>query len=152
MNTSFTSKLIVVLALMFPLLANSAILADDEFVGSKKCENCHSQEFKNWQGSHHDLAMQLPTSTSVLGDFNNAIFTYNGADTTFYKRADKYFVHTDGEDGVLTEFPVDYVFGVYPLQQYLLPLSGGRCPRGAVRTSRFSCGSAPHASWGPTTW
>ena len=122
----WAARCLLALTLMLPLLANSALITDDEFVGSSECASCHAQEYKNWQGSHHDLAMQLPTSATVLGDFNNATFTYNGVDTKFYKKADKYFVRTDGEDGVLTDFPVDYVFGVYPLQQYLLPLSGGR--------------------------
>ena len=70
--------------------------------------------------------MALPTKDTVLGDFNNATFNYNGVTTTFMTKAGKYIVRTDGEDGKLTEFPVDYVFGVYPLQQYLLPLSRGR--------------------------
>ena len=35
-------------------------------------------------------------------------------------------MRTDGEDGEPAEFEVAYVFGVYPLQQYLLPLSRGR--------------------------
>jgi predicted CXXCH cytochrome family protein len=107
-------------------MASGSVVEDAKFVGSRECASCHIEEHKSWQGSHHDLAMQLPTSESVLGDFDNATFDYNGRTSTFYKKAGKYFVRTDGEDGVLTEFPVDYVFGVYPLQQYLLPLSRGR--------------------------
>ena len=70
--------------------------------------------------------MQVATPETVLGDFDNATFTYNGIVTTFSRRGDDFFVTTDGEDGKLTQFPVPYVFGVYPLQQYLLPLSRGR--------------------------
>ena len=114
------------LAMVLPVAAISADPVTPDFVGSGQCQSCHAQQYKNWQGSYHDLAMQLPTPETVLGDFNNATFIYNGITTTFSRKADKYFVRTDGEDGVLREFPVDYVFGVYPLQQYLLPLSGGR--------------------------
>lgn len=120
------AQVLLVLALMFSSITHSAQGSDAEFVGSEQCASCHVEEHNNWRGSHHDLAMQLPTPTSVLGDFDNASFKYNGITTTFYRRAGKYFVRTDGEDGALTEFPVDYVFGVYPLQQYLLPLPGGR--------------------------
>ena len=70
--------------------------------------------------------MQLPTPETVLGDFNDASFTYNGVTTRFTRRGDEFIVRTDGEDGELADFPVRYVFGVYPLQQYLLPLSRGR--------------------------
>ncbi|MCB1675118.1 MAG: tetratricopeptide repeat protein [Halioglobus sp.] len=106
------------------LLLNSA--AGYGFTGSQACASCHASEYAHWQGSHHDLAMQLPTPQTVLGDFNDASFTYNGVTTRFMRRGDEFIVRTDGEDGKLTDFPVRYVFGVYPLQQYLLPLSRGR--------------------------
>ena len=96
------------------------------FVGGKACVSCHEQQFKSWQGSHHDLAMQLPNPGTVLGDFDNATFEYNGITSRFFRRGDKYFVNTDGEDGTLQDFEITYVFGVYPLQQYLVPLSRGR--------------------------
>ncbi|MFK7976092.1 MAG: multiheme c-type cytochrome, partial [Halioglobus sp.] len=70
--------------------------------------------------------MQLPTKDTVLGDFKNASFVYNGITSKFTTRGDEFFVTTDGETGKLEEFKVAYVFGVYPLQQYLLPLSRGR--------------------------
>lgn len=100
--------------------------ASPEFVGSQACESCHASEYENWTGSHHDLAMQLPTEETVLGDFDNASFEYGGITTRFYRDGDSFMVRTDGEDGELTDYAVKYVFGVHPLQQYLLPLSRGR--------------------------
>ena len=110
------------------LLAATLLLsaAGHAFTGSESCSNCHQQEYANWQGSHHDLAMQLPTPETVLGDFDDASFTYNGVTTRFYRDGDLFKVRTDGEDGKLADYTVKYVFGVYPLQQYLLPLSRGR--------------------------
>jgi predicted CXXCH cytochrome family protein len=35
-------------------------------------------------------------------------------------------VRTDGPDGKLTDYEIAYTFGVYPLQQYLIPFPGGR--------------------------
>ena len=96
------------------------------FTGSEACKDCHAEAYENWLGSHHDLAMQLPGPDTVLGDFDDAEFTYNGVTTRFFQRDGQYMVRTDGEDGKLADFPVRYVFGVYPLQQYLLPLSRGR--------------------------
>ena len=98
---------------------------DSEFVGTENCATCHKAEFAAWQNSHHDLAMQEPTPASVLGDFDNATFSYHRAVTTFSKNGDEFWVTTEGPDGVPERFPVRYVFGVYPLQQYLLPLGGG---------------------------
>ncbi|MFT6957521.1 MAG: Tfp pilus assembly protein PilF [Halieaceae bacterium] len=114
-------------AAAFTLLACICVsVAAEEFVGSSQCASCHADEHELWQGSHHDLAMQLATPDTVLGDFDNASFVYNGITSTFSKDGDAFIVTTDGEDGVLTKFTVEYVFGVYPLQQYLLPLSRGR--------------------------
>jgi Tfp pilus assembly protein PilF len=118
-----TTVLFQRLALLFTLMFCSQGFA---FTGSEACSDCHAQEYSNWQGSHHDLAMQLPTQESVLGNFGNAVFEHNGISTRFSRKDDKFIVRTDGEDGKLQDFEVAYVFGVYPLQQYLLPLSRGR--------------------------
>ena len=107
--------------------ALSALAAQVQgFAGSDSCQGCHAQEHDKWRDSHHDLAMQLPTPDTVLGNFDNASFTYNNVITTFSTEQGVYRVRTDGEDGKLTEYDVAYVFGVYPLQQYLLPLDRGR--------------------------
>ncbi|NQX87873.1 MAG: HEAT repeat domain-containing protein [Halioglobus sp.] len=111
-------------ALLLTLLLYSAGVCG--LTGSDACRDCHAQEYALWRGSDHDLAMQLPAPDTVLGDFDDSTFTYHGVTTRFYREGDKYMVTTDGEDGELHNFEVQYVFGHYPLQQYLLPLSGGR--------------------------
>jgi len=100
--------------------------AKAEYVGKKECISCHQAETEAWKGSHHDLAMQPATIKTVLGDFDNTSFNYYGTESRFYKKGDKYFVTTDGPDGKLTEYPIAYTFGVYPLQQYLIEFPGGR--------------------------
>ncbi len=95
-------------------------------VGAETCKTCHESEFKAWSGSHHQLAMQEATATSVLGDFANAKFRKDGVESTFFKRGDRFMVRTDGPDGKLTDYEVTYTFGLYPLQQYLIPFPGGR--------------------------
>jgi Flp pilus assembly protein TadD len=96
------------------------------YVGARACAECHAEETKRWRGSHHDLAMQEATDRTVLGDFDGARLTYAGVTTSFFRRAGRRFVRTDGPDGRLADFPVAYTFGVTPLQQYLVPLAGGR--------------------------
>ena len=87
---------------------------------------CHADQHKAWTDSHHDLAMQEATDETVLGDFTGATFDDHGRITTFGKKDSKFVVTTDGPDGKLREYPVAYTFGVSPLQQYLLPIDGGR--------------------------
>ncbi|MFQ5345264.1 MAG: tetratricopeptide repeat protein [Mariprofundus sp.] len=96
------------------------------FVDEKACIACHQGEFKQWQGSHHDRAMDVATADTVLGDFNNARFTAHGITSTFFRRDGKYVVHTDGKDGKMHDFQISYVFGFTPLQQYLIKFPDGR--------------------------
>jgi Flp pilus assembly protein TadD len=96
------------------------------YVGVEGCAACHEKETRLWRGSHHDLAMQEVRESTVLGDFSDTEFTYGGVTSRFYRRDGRYFVLTDGPDGTMTEYPVDYVFGFTPLQQYLLPMPEGR--------------------------
>ncbi len=96
------------------------------YVGSAACQGCHSSEFDDWMGSHHQLAMQDATADTVLGDFDNAEFDYYGTTTRFFTRGGDYFVRTADENGDDQDFKVLYTFGVEPLQQYLVEFPGGR--------------------------
>ena len=100
--------------------------AKASFVGAGACAGCHSSENAAWQNSQHAKAMQHATGETVLGDFNNAHFTYDGIVSTFFRRDGKFFVNTDGADGKLADFQILYTFGLYPLQQYLVAFPDGR--------------------------
>ena len=103
-----------------------ATLFSNEYIGDKACQSCHKQEHKEWSGSHHDLAMQKASSKTILGDFSNAKFNYNGVISTFFKKDGKFMVNTDGADGKLKDFEVAYTFGIYPLQQYMVNFPNGK--------------------------
>lgn len=96
------------------------------YVGKETCGGCHAEEMKLYRNSHHDQAMQFAGKETILGNFNNASFTYHDITSTFFQRNGKYFITTDGPDGRLEDFEIKYTFGVTPLQQYLVELPGGR--------------------------
>jgi hypothetical protein len=96
------------------------------YVGSEACANCHQNEAKLWNGSHHQLAMDHATEKSVLGDFSGATFEHYGVKSRFFRRDSKFVVETDGPDGKLAEFEIKYTFGVAPLRQYLIEFPDGR--------------------------
>ena len=106
--------------------AAPAVEAPATFVGREECVDCHTVAYESWLGSHHDDAMDHASEETVRGDFNDTEFTHNGITSRFYRRDGKYFVETEGPDGELAEFEVQYTFGVEPLQQYLVPFPGGR--------------------------
>jgi tetratricopeptide (TPR) repeat protein len=95
-------------------------------VGSVACANCHEAEYKDWQGSHHELAMQVANASTVLGDFSDTEFDYYGKKTHFTTRDHEYFVRTENALGEEQDFRVAYTFGITPLQQYLVEFPGGR--------------------------
>ena len=96
------------------------------FVGSVNCRDCHNGEYDSWEGSHHDLAMDVANENTVLGDFNDAEFTLHGITSRFFRKDGKYFVYTNGPGGEMGEFEITHTFGWFPLQQYLIPFPGGR--------------------------
>jgi len=96
------------------------------FVGSDKCKDCHRIAYDKWKGSHHDKSMDTATEDTILGDFNNAVFEIHGVASRFYRKDDKFFVHTQGPEGRMGDFEITHNFGYYPLQQYLVPFAGGR--------------------------
>lgn len=122
-----------------------AVKSDHEpaFVGRAVCADCHAAQADAWQGSHHDLAIQVADEASVLGDFSDASFDWFGTVTRFLKRDGEYLVRTPGEGGEPGEFPVKYTFGVEPLQQYLVEFPGGR-----LQTLPFSWDSRPKEAGG----
>jgi predicted CXXCH cytochrome family protein len=121
----------VLLAASLPDVQGSQVdaattVADPAYVGGQACMACHAREAERWKGSDHALAMQPATSATVLGNFDHARFEKDGVTTTFFRRDGDYFVRTDGPDGQLHDYKIDYTFGVSPLQQYLIAFPNGR--------------------------
>jgi predicted CXXCH cytochrome family protein len=109
-----------------PTVGSKLAASEPTYVGRAACVPCHPREVERFTGSHHDRAMQPADASTVLGNFNNATFTYNGVTSTFFKRDKAFFVRTDGPDGALHEYRIAYTFGVDPLQQYLVEFPDGR--------------------------
>jgi predicted CXXCH cytochrome family protein len=101
-------------------------LATATFVGSAVCAQCHEDAAATWRISQHARAMQAAAPSTVLGDFSGVTVRESGNAATFVRRGDRFFVRTDGADGTRAEFEVRYTFGIEPLQQYLVPMPGGR--------------------------
>lgn len=92
------------------------------FVGSQVCVGCHQAQGQAWQGSHHDLAMQHATPATVLAPFRGEAFTEAGITSRFRQRDGKFYIETQDRDGREQEFEVTHTLGVYPLQQFLVPM------------------------------
>ena len=108
------------------VVAKPAAITPAKMVDEQQCQGCHQAQAKDWQGSHHQLAMQAATAQTVPADFNDATVTAEGETTRFYRRGDEFWVNTPGSDGQAADFKVAYTFGIAPLQQYLIEVGDGR--------------------------
>ena len=121
---------ILLLSILLLAVAGGLVFADwwsalppnarASYVGGKTCAECHQKQTQLWEGSHHDLAMDLATPETVLGDFDDAEIEHFGVRSRLFRRGEKYMIHTEGPDGKMTDFEIKYVFGVDPLQQYMV--------------------------------
>ncbi len=122
MKLIYFLRYLITLCFFYPL----AIMSAPEYVGEQTCKSCHIEEHRQWQGSHHELAMQEAKAQNVLGNFKNATFSKSGVSSLFYKNQHRFMVNTDGPDGKLHDYEISYVFGVYPLQQYMVKFPKGK--------------------------
>ena len=96
-----------------------------KFVGKEACIECHKLEYDRWNHSHHQQAMKIADSITILGDFNNKIFEYKGVKNTFFKKGNDFYVNTTDKNGDYNDYKIIYTFGVTPLQQYIVKFPDG---------------------------
>lgn len=96
------------------------------YVGSENCRDCHPQAFADWKMSDHFKAMQHATDSTVLGNFNDVNYTADGITSRFFKKDGKFYIHTEGKNGIYQDFEIVFTFGYYPLQQYITKFEGGK--------------------------
>ena len=108
--------------------ARDPALATDPagYAPANSCLGCHAEQAKAWKDSDHDWAMREANEASVLGNFDDTRFSEAGVEAHFFRRAGRYYVRTEGEDGKVADFLIRYTFGHRPLQQYLVAFPGGR--------------------------
>jgi len=95
-------------------------VAQATYVGRQSCVQCHQEQHQDWLGSHHDLAMDVANEETVLGDFSGVTLEHYGPTSRMFRDGDKFMVRTEGPDGTTRDYEVKYVFGVHPLQQYMV--------------------------------
>lgn len=121
----------------------ASVEPNSDFIGSAECKTCHQVQYTEWQGSHHQLAMQTATAETVLGDFDDVTFDYFGSETRFVTENGRFYVETDDQSGARQKLEISHTFGVTPLQQYLVDMPGGR-----KQALQFAWDSRPAPSGG----
>ncbi len=113
--------------LIFSVISTSQLAyAEDGYVGTDQCIECHKDQYKEWKGSHHDMSMRHATPESVMGNFDNQTVIHDGKENRFFKKGDQYWVNIEGPDGKFHDYQIKYTFAYYPLQQYMVEFEDGR--------------------------
>jgi len=102
-----------------------ALISTSAAAEPMECASCHTEEVEQWSRSQHAVAMAPTGKDSVAGDFSNAIYQDNQLEVKFSRKGDDYLIRVE-EAGTTREWQVQYTFGVYPLQQYLIDIGSGR--------------------------
>ena len=100
------------------------------YVQSKPCVMCHPDHDASWRRTFHRTMTQLPTPLSVLGDFGDATYTYQGVTSRFTERGGRYVIETlDRETKGMRAYEVAFTVGSRRIQQYVVSV-GDRHVRG----------------------
>ena len=113
---------------MFPrllLLILTSIVFNAFASEAEQCGSCHQKQLSDWLTSDHSKAMDVASEATVKGDFDNAVFEHFNQKATFFKRDGKFFIRFE-ENEQTTNYEVSYVFGHYPLQEYLIKTERGK--------------------------
>ncbi|ADP72737.1 cytochrome C family protein [Rhodomicrobium vannielii ATCC 17100] len=114
------------------------------YVGQERCVACHESQRRDWAASSHAKSMQVASPSTLLGRFDGK--PVGGGDFAAFMREPSAWARLDGANGKKADFPVAFTLGVFPLQQYLVPFSGGR-----LQALPFAWDSRP-ASEGGQRW
>ena len=132
-RTSVAVALVVSLALVAMATArrarrqhSAAPEAPLTFVGASTCASCHPLQTARWQLSKHARSMQPASRADIAAPFARETLSVDGEATTFSRRGDTFVVRATGPGGAVRDLDVAYTLGIFPLQQYLLGLPGGR--------------------------
>ena len=99
----------------------------EQFVGSAACAGCHRAQSEAYVGSHHAKALVTPSPELAKDRFDGSHFTSKlGGVTNFSVQNGAPFVTTKVAGGKSASYPISYVSGVWPLEQYVVATERGK--------------------------
>ncbi len=112
-------------ALLLAMAHQSHGMPSNADANPQACVNCHQQQHSDWTKSDHAKAMAIASPDTVLATFENTEVSHYGQKARFYRDKGQYWAEvTYGEK--VNIYNIEYVFGHYPLQQYLVATEPGR--------------------------
>lgn len=100
-------------------LAQPVNLRTVAYAQSTECVLCHQNQYATWHQTYHRTMTQPASPTAVLGDFEDASYTYQGITSRFNRTAEGYTITTLGGDGRPTTYRIAFTVGSRRIQQYV---------------------------------
>lgn len=88
------------------------------YAQSTTCVTCHPGHFETWHQTYHRTMTQLATEESIVGDFDDASYTYKGIPSHFTQENGRYFIETLAFDQI-EKYEVVLAIGSRRFQQYV---------------------------------
>lgn len=107
-------------------------VAENGFVSSTTCKECHVEQHSSWHDSYHRQMTQLASPASVIGDFEVGRVEAYGRDFLLSKRGDEYWVNMHDPDREVTaasqriDRRVVMTTGAHHMQMYWFETGKGR--------------------------
>ena len=113
------------------------VFGEPEYVGSRRCKDCHWREYDTWKNTLHSKFMQRTNEYTVMGDFerNNKLTTKVSnnspklaaaeVNTTMFKKDGKFYVNTIGPDWESHDYEITNVICIGRKQNYLTKFPNG---------------------------
>src|SRR4051794_13624242 len=115
-------------------------------VPADACARCHADHYASWYRTYHRTMTREATPENVKGDFNNAVYDYQGLRTRLTREGEAYFMETvdpgwaflrarAGDSGIplppprMTKFRVDRLVGSHWIQECMHRSPNGRYSR-----------------------
>jgi predicted CXXCH cytochrome family protein len=93
---------------------------------SADCRSCHEAQYQAWADSHHARAHRPVSPTADAAAFSPRDLKVEGVDYAVGWNAGKPELREQRTAGSSVTSPVEFVLGHTPLQQFVVPVGGGR--------------------------
>ncbi|MFT7513389.1 MAG: hypothetical protein ACI9QL_002602 [Candidatus Omnitrophota bacterium] len=102
-------------------------IANDPYIGSQACKECHKNEYVSWHRSYHRTMTRKATPENVIGNFDQVSLTYGNQNYHLSRKADTFQVsYQDRESGSEVTRPVVMTTGKHHMQFYWMAADRGR--------------------------
>ncbi|MEL6195501.1 MAG: cytochrome c3 family protein [Myxococcota bacterium] len=104
---------------------SSIDLTSVDYVRSETCASCHPDHVESWRRTYHRTMTQEPNATTILGDFDGALVTFDNVSASLSQNSDGFWMELSVRGPKPAKglspgrYRIDRVVGSHEMQVYL---------------------------------